>query len=85
MFRIQISSRARKDLRKISRPAQRKIISAIQALSANQKPQQFKPLVSHELAQCRLRIGDYRVLYDIYSSEKTVLVLKIGHRKDVYR
>lgn len=85
MFRVQISSQAKKDLRKISRPAQKKIISAIQALSVDQKPRQFKPLVSHELAQCRLRVGDYRVLYDIYNSEKTVLILKIGHRRDVYR
>jgi len=84
-FSIQISSKAKKDLKKISSPAQKKIIRAIQDLKINQRPQQFKPLVRHEIAQCRLRIGDYRVLYDIYEFKKTVLILRIGHRRDIYR
>lgn len=84
-FQIQISSRAKKDLRKIAPSAQKRIISAIKLLQENQKPRQFKPLGSHEVAQFRLRVGDYRILYDIYSAKKTILILKIGYRKDIYR
>lgn len=44
----------------------------------------IKKLSHHPVADYRLRIGDYRVLFDIDSQENTIDILKIGHRKDIY-
>ena len=84
-YQLKITSKAQKDFKKLD-PQIRKIISqAILKLETNRTPQQFKPLMGKDIAQFRLRIGDYRVLYDIYDEDKIVLILRIGHRKDIYR
>lgn len=84
-YRIRIASKAQKDFKKLD-PHIRKIISqVILKLETNRTPQQFKPLMGKDIAQFRLRIGDYRVLYDVYDEDKTVLILRIGHRKNIYR
>jgi len=44
----------------------------------------MKKLSSHPLADYRLRIGEYRVLFDVSWDDKIIFVLKIGHRKDIY-
>lgn len=85
VYNLQISSKAKKDLRKIDKKVQKRIIKEVFRLKVDRHPQQFKPLVGTKIAQFRLRIGDYRVLYDVYDSDKIVLILGIGHRKDIYK
>lgn len=85
IYQLQISSKAQKDLKKIDKKVQQRIIKDIFKLKENRRPQQFKPLIGFKIAQFRLRIGDYRVLYDVYDQDKTILILRIGHRKDIYR
>jgi len=84
-YQIQISSKAKKDLRKIDLKVQPRIIKSILKLKTKRRPQQLKPLIGSRVAQFRLRVGDYRVLYDVYDHDQTVLILRIGHRKDIYR
>ena len=84
-YKILISSKAQKDYKKLDSFIKQKITHAIISLETNRTPQQFKPLKGYEIAQFRLRIGDYRVLYDVYDEDKTVYILRIGHRKDIYR
>lgn len=57
----------------------------MQSLKTERFPQQFKQLKGKDIAQCRLRVGDYRILYDVYNDDSIVLILQIGHRKDIYR
>jgi len=85
IYQLQISSKAQKDLKKIDKKIQQRIIKEVFKLKKDRHPQQFKPLVGLKIAQFRLRIGDYRVLYDVYDQDKVVLILRIGHRKDIYR
>lgn len=84
-YQIQISKKAQKDLKKIDKKAQQKIIDAILKLKTQRKSQQMKPLIGSRIAQFRLRVGDYRILYDVYNQDKTVLILRIGHRREIYR
>jgi len=84
-YQVRLTSRAEKDFRKLDAKIKARILKPILDLKINRFPQQFKPLMGREIAQFRLRIGDWRVLYDVYDEDKVVLILKIGHRKDIYR
>ncbi|OGG02076.1 hypothetical protein A2W14_04115 [Candidatus Gottesmanbacteria bacterium RBG_16_37_8] len=84
-YRIVISSKAQKDYRHLDPPIQNRITSAILKLSNTRYPQQFKSLIGKDIASFRLRVGDYRILYDVYERDETVLILRIGHRRDIYR
>lgn len=84
-FQIQFSKLAHKDLKKLSHPVQRKLIKHILLLEHPFQTPQVRALVNHSSATHRLRVGDYRVLYDTYSDTKVILIIRIGHRKDIYR
>ena len=60
------------------------IAQRISNLAESPRPQQAKPL-KHAEGRWRLRVGDYRILYRIEHTELTVLVVEVGHRRDVYR
>ncbi len=72
-----------KDVKKISRIELRKIISRIEKLAENPRLAGCEKLTEQELY--RIRQGSYRIVYSIQDDELTVWVIKIGHRKDVYR
>lgn len=84
-FHIQITSKAKKDFKRLDPQVKKRISSAILLLETNRYPQQFKPLMGKDIAQYRLRVGDWRILYDVYEDDGVVLILRIGHRKDIYR
>ncbi len=83
MYQILIEKRARKALLKIAQRDQTKIIDAIQALKENQHPVGSKKLVGRDA--WRIRIGNYRVIYEIYDEKLIIDVIDLGHRKDIYR
>jgi mRNA interferase RelE/StbE len=83
-LQIEFARSAIKDLRGIDRQWLPKIISAIEALSENPRPSGCKKLVGSEHTY-RIRISDYRVIYDIQDHKMVVYVVRIRHRRDVYR
>jgi mRNA interferase RelE/StbE len=72
-----------KDVRKIPKKDLRNILSRIKSLSEDPRPPGCEKLTGQE--RYRLRQGRYRIVYSIQDIELTVWVIKIGHRKDVYR
>ena len=80
-YNLKIQKNAQKSLSKISEPFQTKIIDKIYAL-ANDPYYNAKKLTGREAY--RIRIGNYRVIYEIDNSELVILVVNIGHRKDIY-
>jgi len=84
-YRIVLSGKAERDIKKLDKPVRERVVKAVKNLSLVRYPQQFKPLVGSKIAQCRLRVGDYRVLYDVYDQDGAVLVIRVGHRRDIYR
>ncbi len=84
-YQIQLTSKAEKQLRKLSPSIRKKILVEILKLAQERFPNKFKPLIGKKSAQFRIRIGDYRVLYDVYDDDAVVLILIVGHRRDIYR
>jgi mRNA interferase RelE/StbE len=82
-YRLEFARSIRRDLKKIEKKEVRGILSAIESLAGNPRPARAKKLTNQELF--RIRIGNYRVIYEIHDDRLVVLVLKVGHRKDVYR
>lgn len=82
--RLEISRTAEKQLRELPAPAQRRIVKAVLALPGDPHPQGARKLSGHDDV-FRIRVGVYRVIYSVADEVLVVIVLKIGHRKDVYR
>jgi mRNA interferase RelE/StbE len=85
-WRIEIVETARKQIHKLDKPSQRKIISLLKILETNENPRLAgKALHGDKAGLWRYRSGDYRIICQIMDSTITILVLKIGHRREVYR
>lgn len=84
---VRISRTAEKQLQKLGRKAQETIVRFLRdrVESADNPRQWGKPLRGEKRGLWRYRVGDYRIVCDIQDDEVVVLVLAIGHRKDVYR
>ena len=72
-----------KDVKKIPKTELRKILSKIEKLADNPRLVGCEKLTDQEFY--RIRQGEYRIVYSIQDNELTVWVIKIGHRKDIYR
>lgn len=83
MYRLQFKRSAEKELRHL-RPVDRdRLVSAIRGLRQSPRPPGCKKL--KWVGVWSLRVGDYRVIYDVDDEAQLVTVYKIGHRRDVYR
>ena len=83
-YKVEISKSADRDIHKIERKSIKPIFEAIKELSENPYPTQSKKLKGAEDSY-RLRVGSYRVLYEINKKEKCVVVYHIRHRRDAYK
>ena len=63
---------------------QRRVVRKIDGLADDPRPAQAKLLASKERLW-RLRVGDYRIIYQVDDGKKRILIVAIGHRRDVYR
>ena len=72
-----------KDLERIPKKYAKQILATIKSLTENPRPPQCLKLSTDE--KYRLRSGNYRILYSIEDEKLIVCVVKVGHRKDVYR
>ncbi len=82
-YHIEFSKNAEREFLKISGKIRISIGRKIDSLTANPRPPGHKKLTGLD-GLYRIRIGDYRVVYRIQDKQLIVLVVKIGHRKDVY-
>ena len=82
-YEISIKKSAIKELEKIPKKELHKIVKKIQALSSDPRPQGSQRLSHKE--QYRIRQGDYRAVYSIDDDNLNVYIVKVGHRKEVYR
>ena len=84
MYEIEIENSVEKDLRKIPQEYFKTIISKIKLLANNPHPKGSKKLKDSSNFW-RIRINNYRVIYEITESPKIIRIYKISHRKDIYR
>jgi mRNA interferase RelE/StbE len=83
-YTVRITRRAQKELRKLGHQARERIRPKMLALAENPRPHGVKKL-SGEEDLWRIRVGDYRVIYQISDRELVVLVVRVRHRSDAYR
>jgi mRNA interferase RelE/StbE len=83
-YRIELSPRAQRDFKALDASIRRRIARRIDSLSENPYPQGIKKIEGEDELY-RLRIGDYRVLYQVKGKILLVLIVGIGHRHDIYR
>lgn len=82
MYRIIFKSPAEKFLRKLENSIQQRIIRKLKKLKEN--PRLGKPLTATLSGLWSLRIDKYRVIYKLIENKLIIMVLNIGHRKDIY-
>ncbi len=84
MYEVYIEKAAENDLKRLPTSTFRRIISHIKALAENPRPSSCRKL-SGSKADWRIRIGDYRVLYEIDEKAKAVRIMRVRHRREAYR
>jgi len=82
-YKVLIKPSAAKELESLPKQDRVRVARRIRALSADARPHGSEKLTGEE--KYRLRQGSYRVVYSINDPEQTVLVVKIAHRREVYR
>lgn len=82
-YSLRIKRTALKEIEALPRAERLRVVAAIDGLAAN--PHVGKPLKGDLLGLRRIRVGSYRVVYEIREDEVLILVLRVAHRRDVYR
>jgi len=83
-YDVEITGAAERQLRKLDRSVKRRLLDAIWRLAEEPRPPGARKLTGPDDI-FRIRVGRYRILYEVRDSRLIVMVLKVGHRRDVYR
>jgi mRNA interferase RelE/StbE len=84
-YRVVYARRATRELEGLPRDTAHRIAAAIAALKAQPRPIRAIKLKGQSVGNYRIRVGNYRVVYDINDVSQEVLIVRIQHRRDVYR
>jgi len=82
-YKIEIKKSAAKEISKLPKVAVKRIVDKIQTLSTDPRPNGCKKLSGDE--KYRIRVGVYRILYSITDEKLVIIVVNVGHRKEVYK
>lgn len=82
-YEVEFTKSALKELKKLNQDISLRIIKAIIVLGSNPRKGNTRPMVGSK--SWRLRTGEYRVIYDISDQKLIILIIKVGHRREIYR
>lgn len=82
-YRIEFTTAAAKQIRKLDPPIRRKLLGAVAELADDPRPVSSRKLVGEETAW-RIRVGDFRIVYDVLDAQLLVTVVRAAHRREVY-
>lgn len=82
LYTITLTKKAKKSLDKIQSNKTKPIFDAILKLGENPRPKGYKKLSGRD--GFRIRVGDYRIIYEIIDSELIIDIINLGHRKNIY-
>lgn len=83
-YRIELTRKAQSQIGSLPRDLRRRVVTKVDALATSPRASCVEKL-SGEEKKYRTRVGDYRILYDVNDETSVVVVLRVGHRRDVYR
>lgn len=82
-YRVEFTTAAAKEIRKLDPQTRRRILAGISELEREPRPHGVRKLTGFDNAW-RVRVGDYRVLYEVIDDQILVTVVRVAHRRDVY-
>ncbi len=85
MYRVRLLDAASKGLAKVDKPVARRIVDRMEWLAENLTDTNLEALTGEFEGLFKLRVGDYRVVYELIHEEKLIMIHAIGHRRDIYR
>ena len=83
-YRVTLAPAARRQIRKLDPPTRRRVQAALELLAEEPRPPAGTQLVGGA-GEWRVRVGDFRIIYEIHDRDLVVLVLAAGHRREIYR
>ncbi len=83
MYSVKITSRAEAELKRLDRPVRNRVVPAILALASDPRPPGCLKVRSAE-GVWRIRVGDWRIGYEIDDGRQEVVVIRVGHRSEFY-
>ena len=83
-YRVEVAPAAVRQLRKLNPDARRRVQAAVELLADQPRPKAGKKLLGGD-GEWRVRTGDYRIIYEIRGDVLLVLVVAVGHRRDIYQ
>ena len=83
-FSIQWRSSTKKDIRSLPRQEVARVVAAVTELASEPLPHGSQKLAGSERTY-RIRVGDYRIIYEVFGDSRIVEIQRVRHRKDVYR
>jgi mRNA interferase RelE/StbE len=84
MYSVKITSRAESELKRLDRPMKNRVVTAILALASDPRPPGCLKVRSAE-GVWRIRVGDWRIGYEIDDRLQEVVVIRVGHRSEFYQ
>ncbi len=82
-YRVEFTTAAARQVKKLPRPARDKVLDAITSLADDPRPHGSRKLTGEDVAW-RVRVGDYRVIYEVIDALLAVTVVRAAHRREAY-
>ena len=82
-YRVVLPRSVQKELDRLPDDVVKRVLARLAQLETNPRPADVKKLKGREA--WRIRVGDYRVIYEIHDRELQILVITVGHRREIYR
>lgn len=83
-YSVELTRTAEKQLRRFTKRDRHRLVEAIHGLADRPRPHGARRLQGYDDVY-RIRVGRYRVVYEVFDDRVVVIVLKVGHRKDIYK
>ena len=83
-YRVEINRSAVRDIAALPEKMRVRVVSAVDSLAANPRPHGVTSMKG-QCGQYRIRVGDYRVIYEVKDMVLVVTVIRVGHRREIYR
>lgn len=83
-YSVELTRTAEKQLRRVAKHDRGRVVEAIESLAHKPRPRGARKLQGYDDVY-RIRVGQYRIVYEVFDDRVVVMVLKVGHRKDIYR
>jgi mRNA interferase RelE/StbE len=84
-YAVRVAPAALRALRKMDLRDRRRVQAVIELLADDPRPPACKAMAGQRVGTYRVRTGDYRIVYEVHDDRLVVLVIRVGHRREVYR